>query len=142
MPIYKRCSKCGKRIPSGSTCVCNKRSYKEYDMICRDQKSRGFYSSKEWEKARKDTLALDEGIDVYQYMTVGKIVAADTVHHIVPLRDEWERRCETSNLMSLHHDTHSMIERQYKKEKERTIAELVDMLRRYRTGKQTDTGGI
>ena len=47
------------------------------------------------------------------YVTQGKVIPADTVHHIIPLREDWNRRLDSGNLMSLHHDTHSMIEREY-----------------------------
>ena len=61
---------------------------------------------------RQRVLNMDK-IDVYLYMTQGKVVPADTVHHITPLRDDWSKRLDISNLMSLHHDTHSMVEREY-----------------------------
>ena len=60
-------------------------------------------------------------IDVYMYMTKGKIVPADTVHHIIPLRSDWSKRLEASNLMSLHHDTHSMLEREYARRGEKVM---------------------
>ena len=54
---------------------------------------------------------------MYVYMTEGVILAADTVHHIIPLKEAWDKRCDKQNLMPLHHDTHSKIEQMYKKEK-------------------------
>ena len=48
-------------------------------------------------------------------MTEGVILAADTVHHIIPLKEAWDKRCDKQNLMPLHHDTHSKIEQMYKK---------------------------
>ena len=35
--IYKRCSRCGKRIESGQTCECVKMRHKEYDRLSRDK---------------------------------------------------------------------------------------------------------
>ena len=118
MPIYKRCSRCGKRIPSGSKCSCRKERHREYDRYSRDKKSKEFYDSGEWMRARQQALDLDDGIDVYLYMTSGEIKAADTVHH-----------------MSLHHDTHSMIERDYKKNKSEMVEKLGKILRDYRKQK-------
>lgn len=132
MPIYKRCGRCGKRIPSGSRCECIKDRYKEYDRASRDKKSRDFYHSGEWERIRKEILELDQEIDVYLYMAKGEIKIADTVHHIEPLKDAWDRRFDTSNLMSLHHDTHSSIERMYKKDKHGMMALLTEMTISYR----------
>ncbi|MFR2212946.1 MAG: HNH endonuclease [Ruminococcus sp.] len=47
----------------------------------------------------------------YVYMTEGVILAADTVHHIIPLKEAWDKRCDKQNLMPLHHDTHSKLSR-------------------------------
>lgn len=138
MPIYKRCPRCRKRIPSGSTCPCMKQRYRDYDRMGRDPKSTGFYHSTEWEKIRERAMDLDGGLDVYQYMESGKIVAADTVHHIIPLRDDWDQRCELCNLISLHHDTHTMIEQMYKKDKAGAQEKLKCMLKKYR---EQEAGG-
>lgn len=136
MPIYRRCSRCRKRIASGSRCECEKERYKEryrdYDRLSRDKKSKEFYDSREWDCARGYALDADGGIDVYLYMTTGEIKAADTVHHIAPIRDAWDRRLDISNLMSLHHDTHSMIEQLYKKDKTKMQEMLKNMLKEYR----------
>ncbi len=132
MPIYKRCSRCGNRLPSGSKCECLKQRHKEYDKNYRDKDSTGFYHSRLWKDARHNALILDGYTDVYIYMTTGEIVTADTVHHIDPLKDNWNRRYDTDNLMSLSHDTHSKIEKMYEKDKVGTMKMLYEMLRRYR----------
>ena len=136
MPIFKRCSRCGSRIPSGSTCECVKKyqrqRYRSYDANQRDKKSRVFYTGKEWLKKREEILSLDDGIDVYLFMTRGEIRAADTVHHIIPLKDDWEQRFADENLMSLNHDTHSMIEQKYKTNKPEIEQILIKMLQEYR----------
>lgn len=132
MPIYKRCSRCGKRIQSGQKCPCLKERHREYDRYSRDKKTKDFYGSREWERARDAALEADGGIDVYLYMTTGEILLADTVHHIVPLKDDWSRRVDISNLMSLNHDTHSMIEQMYRKDKRKAIQNLKEILREFR----------
>lgn len=140
MPIYKRCIRCHKRIPSGTKCECLKQRHKVYDLCYRDTKSADFYHSKEWELTRETVLTLDKGVDVYLYMTTGEVTLADTVHHIDPLKDNWDRRCDIDNLISLSNETHSMIEQLYKKDKDGTMKMLYEMLRRYRdaiTDKET-----
>lgn len=132
MPIYKRCSRCGKRLPSGTSCECLKKRHREYDRYSRDKKSKDFYNSQAWLKKRTDVMDIDGGIDVYLYMTTGEIVLADTVHHIIPLKDDWGKRLDEDNLMSLNHDTHSIIEQQYKKNKPEMIKKLQKMLTEYR----------
>jgi phosphoglucosamine mutase len=70
---------------------------------------------------------------VYEYMMHGRVVIADTVHHIVPLKEDWNRRLDISNLMSLNHDTHSQIERDYEKYGAKVMAcRLSEILGRYR----------
>ena len=132
MPIYKRCSRCGKRMEAGTVCSCQKERHRDYDRHGRDQKSRHYYNSNEWLSARSAALEADDGIDVYIYMTRGEVVAADTVHHIIPLKDDWSRRNDIDNLMSLNHDTHSTIERMYRDNKHKMEQDLMDMLRVYR----------
>ena len=144
MPIYKRCSRCGKRIPSGSRCPCQaeyqKERHREYDKYSRDKKSKDFYGSREWEAARQEALDLDGGIDVYLYMTEGAIIPADTVHHIIPLKESWERRTDPDNLMSLSHGTHSKIEHFYEAIQAEMVPKLQEMLRDFR--KLQREGGI
>lgn len=132
MTIYKRCSRCGKRLLTGTECSCKSNRHKEYDRFSRDKKSKRFYDSKEWEVARMKALELDEGIDVYMYMTEREIVNADTVHHVIPLRECWEKRNDVDNLMSLNSDTHSVIEKMYKKDKLGMQEKLEKMLKEYR----------
>ena len=137
--IYKRCSRCGRRIPSGSKCPCLKERHKEYDQYARDSKTKAFYDGKEWEKQRKRILE-EDGIDVYLYMTSGEVKLADTVHHILPLRECWERRLDPDNLMSLHHDTHSHIEKLYKMKKTEMEKQLSEMLTQFRREQQGGGG--
>lgn len=66
-------------------------------------------------------------------MTESIVVLADTVHHIIPLQDEWEKRNDISNLMSLSGETHSMIEQMYKKDKDGMEKKLHEMLQQYRS---------
>lgn len=132
MPIYKRCSRCGSRIPAGTKCPCKDNRHRDYDRFSRDQKSKKFYDSKEWRETKERVLSLD-GMDVYEYMTSGRIIAADTVHHIVPLRDDWAKRCDVENLMSLSHGTHSMIEREYSRDKPGMIQKLTSMIKKFRS---------
>lgn len=133
MPIYKRCSRCGKRIAEGSKCPCNKQRHKEYDKYYRDQRSKDYYNGGEWKNARAAALETDEGIDVFVFMTTGEVIAADTVHHIIPLKEEWEQRNNLDNLMSVRHDTHSAIEKEYIKDKCGMQKKLKEMLTEYRT---------
>ena len=91
-----------------------------------------FYNSAEWSRVRQRVLDLDK-IDVYLYMTQGRVVPADTVHHIVPLKSDWNKRLDINNLMSLHHDTHSTLEREYASRGEKSMVyTLYIFLRKFR----------
>lgn len=56
-----------------------------------------FYHTKAWHDARMLTL-------IHQYylcqdcLREGKITVAKTVHHIVPLKDDWSKRLDQDNL--------------------------------------------
>lgn len=132
MPIYKRCSRCGKRVPEGSKCLCSKQRHQIYDKYYRDKRSKEYYNGSEWKDARAAALEADEGIDVFVFMTTGEVIAADTVHHIVPLKEDWDKRNSIDNLMSVRHDTHSIIEKEYKKDKRGMQKKLRKMLMEYR----------
>lgn len=85
-------------------------------------------------------MDIDGGIDVYLFMTEGIIVAADMVHHIIPVKDDWDKRIDIDNLISLNGNTHGMIEQAYKKNKSEMIRKLQEMIKEYR-GRE-EAGGI
>ncbi len=132
MPIYKRCSRCGKRLPSGSKCDCLKQRHKEYDKYSRDKKSDAFYHSKEWELARDDTINYYTGIDIYSYYILGKIEYGQTVHHIVPLKDDWIKRVDRKNLIYLTESNHQLIHKAMNEGKYGETIELLNgLVKRY-----------
>lgn len=97
----------------------NKERHKAYDTCSRNQKAKVFYNSAEWKVARARTLTRDTNIDIYLYITQGIIVPADTIHHIVELMEDYSKRCDIDNLISLSEQTHSMISRAYKDKTQR-----------------------
>ena len=92
----------------------NRQRHKDYDRHCRNQTAKAFYNSAEWKAARGQALARDAGIDIYLYIAEGRIVTADTVHHIVELSEDYSRRCDLDNLISISEATHSMVSKAYK----------------------------
>ena len=99
MPIYKRCSKCGKRIPSGTTCECikqikrqqKKERDKDYDQHRRNKTRATFYKTKAWRLTKEDVLTHYMYIDLYAYYHDGKFVPATMVHHIVPISTDYAK---------------------------------------------------
>lgn len=127
MALMKYCNKagCNRLVPQGVRyCAAhtvdrtaeNKERHKEYDSHCRNQTAKVFYNSSEWRAARARALARDTGIDIYLYITESRVVAADTVHHIIELSEDYSKRCDLDNLISISEATHSMISKAYKDE--------------------------
>ena len=96
MALLKYCNRngCNKLVPQGvryckahtvNKTAENRERHKEYDAHCRNQTAKAFYNSSEWKTTRARVLARDTGIDIYLYITEGRVVPADTVHHIVEL---------------------------------------------------------
>ena len=92
----------------------NRQRHKEYDSECRNQKAKAFYNSTEWKTVRAKVIARDASIDIYLYITDNRIVPANTVHHIVELMEDYSKRCDMDNLISVSEETHNMISREYK----------------------------
>ena len=107
--IYKRCDRCRKRLPPGTKCTCTNQRHKEYDRYARDKKADDFYHSRQWDKAREDAIAYYNGMDIYSYYILNKIEYGDTVHHIVPLKEDWSKRADKDNLIYLTESNHQQI---------------------------------
>lgn len=125
MALMKYCNRtgCNRLVPQGvKYCVAhtinktaeNKQRHKDYDAHCRNQKAKEFYNSAEWKATRARVLARDNNIDIYLYIMEGRIVPADTVHHIVELREDYSKRLDIDNHISISEATHSMISKAYK----------------------------
>lgn len=113
MALRKYCARCGcNRLIALRETYCklhaatNAERNAEYDRTQRDRKAKAFYNSKEWQMARAAALARDTGIDVYLYMTEGRVVRATMVHHIVELREDYGKRSSLDNLISVSEETH------------------------------------
>lgn len=126
MAIYKRCSRCGKRIQTGTTCECQKNRHKEYKRYRTDDKEQSFYSSKEWKIIKNKVKNKFNGIDIYSYYVLGKIEYGQTTHHIETLKDNWDRRLDIDNLIYLTESNHQKIHAGI----ERNKKEIMDMLYR------------
>ena len=132
--IYKRCSRCGKRIPTGTKCDCIKDVRREYDKYYRNKKSAAFYASSTWKKVRDTIMNKYDGLDVYLYVTAGQVVNADVVHHIIPVTGDDSRLYAETNLIPLSHATHNMVHDTYDKGQEEMMEmqmKLVDCLRQF-----------
>lgn len=150
MALMKYCNRagCSRLVPQGSR-YCethtvnkteeNRQRHREYDAHCRDQRAKAFYNSTAWRRVRERVLARDNHIDVYMYIAEHRIIQADTVHHIVELSEDYSRRCDMDNLISISEETHSMISKAYKDnakkaEMQKTLRECIREYKRRLAG--------
>lgn len=126
--IYKRCSRCHKRIPTGTACECTRhRDYTPAEGIKKQ------YHTERWKQIRQIAMSRYAGIDVYALYKHGKILQADTVHHIEPTSDSPERFYDIDNLIPVSNASHKEIHRAYKTdEKEKMKDYLRESMRRFR----------
>lgn len=123
MPIYKRCGKCGARLPAGQTCPNCKRKYepKTKDIYTK------FYASGDWQKARQLCISRLNGLDWYEYITTGRLIPGDTVHHIIPVKEDFSLRLDKRNLIYLSNSNHQQVHIELDaggKRKEKVIQDL------------------
>lgn len=111
--IQKRCNKpgCIEYIPRNKKpAYCAKHTqeiHRVYDKT-REPRIVAFYNSKKWRDLRQSVLA------EHHYMCVpckaeGKLTAADTVHHVIELRDDWSKRLDRANCMPVCRTCHNLI---------------------------------
>ena len=65
----------------------------------RDQQYKAFYNGREWKAFRLEVLKASP------FCKCGKFASA--VHHVVPLKVDWERRLDKTNMATLCHSCHS-----------------------------------
>ena len=124
--IYKRCARCGKRIPSGTTCGCYKREYGKPTGI------KTQYHTQRWKDVREYILNLYSYVDLYAMYHHGKVRPADTVHHIEETDSRPELFYQTDNLIPVSRDSHNEIHKRYKEHDAKIKNDLRDYLSRYR----------
>lgn len=127
--IYKRCGRCGARVPSGTTCSCKKKNIREYAKATGVKKE---YHTQRWKNLRRYVMLKYNGLDVYILYKYNRIVAADTVHHIELSQDRPDLFYSEHNLIPLSRSAHTEVHERYKKEGKRAIQEeLREFLTRY-----------
>ncbi|MBZ4653948.1 MAG: endonuclease [Peptococcaceae bacterium] len=83
-------------------------SSKYYDKFIRDEKVTMFYKSKAWNRARQQALIRDHYL-CQECLKEKQLTRAETVHHKVPIKDDWSLRLVLSNLVSLCSSCHNKI---------------------------------
>ena len=138
MPMYRKCSHCGRKVLVGQKCSCEreyKKQYaKHYDKNVRNNsdnvKYTKFYNSTSWRKKSKHIQAKYNNLCLVCLLREKKISYSDMVHHIETLKDSWEKRIDDNNLIPLCHECHNEIDHINYTEKEKN--ELRNLLKEYR----------
>ncbi|MCY6957948.1 HNH endonuclease [Clostridium brassicae] len=129
MALKKIC-KCGKLIPQ-EVKLCEecakkyqenkKESNRHYDTHVRDRESITFYHGKEWSFTRESIKNRDNGL-CRLCLSDKTIKPMHTVHHIEELKDNWSKRLNKNNLISVCDKCHKVIHAEYKKGNSNKIA--------------------
>lgn len=138
--LIRLCPRCNKKIPYNKkycdSCLSEKEKQKaadikQYDKHIRrgkhNKKYDDFYHSKEWQHARELAWVRCNGIDLYDYH-INKLITPGVIcHHIIPIKDDWERRSDVNNLIYLSSENHNIIENAYERslESKRAMQELL-----------------
>lgn len=130
--IYKRCSHCGKRIPSGTTCKCMKREYREPEGIYK------LYHTQRWRDLREVVMVRYDGLDQWALSQHKRIEYAETAHHIIPTTDDESLFFALDNLIPVSRHSHDEIHALYKKDK----AGTQKILKAIVSNKDTRVGGM
>lgn len=107
--MLKSCSYCGKIHPKGY--VCAKKPKREYKItnIDKFRWSKAWQKKREWIKKRDNYLCqiclrkLHKTLKQYNYDELD-------VHHIVPINEDWDKRLNDDNLITLCSYHHKMAE--------------------------------
>ena len=107
------CQTCGKRVPQGTRCACQKGRHKEYDKERRDKTAAAFYHSREWVRLTHYIKSRAGGCDEYIRHINGELRPGSIVHHIFPRDARPDLALEPSNLILVSPATHRMIHDRY-----------------------------
>ena len=81
-------------------------SNRYYDQHLRDKRAEAFYKSRAWVAARWRVLIRDNYL-CQECLRQGYIIRADTVHHKIELKEDWSKRLQIDNLVSLCTECHN-----------------------------------
>lgn len=80
-------------------------------------------------------------MDIYSWCKYGRIEAGSTVHHIIPLKDNYDKRADICNLIYLTEENHRAVHALYDESEEKKVQvqqELFDMIERWKEFKQSE----
>ena len=125
--LQKKCGRCHRTIPVGSKCPYCKPDYAPATGVKKK------YHTSRWTKLAKLIMARYNGLDQYQLVYEHRIMQAETVHHIIPTKDDESKFFDENNLVLLSEYTHrQVVHKAYNssdEEKEAMIAKLRQLVK-------------
>lgn len=116
--MLKSCSTCGRSHPFDA--ICPKRIEYQRDRQAvydrskynRDSKADKFRNSKAWQHKRTEIRERDLNLCRYCFLVRHKVTTAGlSVHHIVPITEDYGRRLSGRNLITLCRECHEQAEK-------------------------------
>lgn len=105
MPLYS-CKYCGRIHPKGFDC-----GRKPKHGSDKDTEERRFRSSQRWTKMSASIRERDHYMCVYCKQQENKVTRKEIeVHHIIPVKEDYDRRLDGDNLISLCREHHEAAE--------------------------------
>ena len=111
--LTRLCPLCGRLTRLGTSCECQAGRHQRYDKRQRDRGRAAFYHATAWTRTQAAVKARAGGCDEYLRATEGRLIPADTVHHITPLEDDPAGALAPENLILVSRRTHKMIHDHY-----------------------------
>ena len=113
----------------------DKERYKEYKANRTDHKEQRCYGSKEWKIAREKAICFSFGLDLIELYLNNRIVKGETVHHIIEIKEDWNKRLDINNLFYLTQENHLKVHakmNESKRNKEYIINMLMQLKERFK----------
>ena len=137
MSLKKLCPICNKIIDIGQR-YCDehqkqyearqKERHKEYKSKRNDIKEQRFYKSKEWLQLKDHLKVKYKGMCLYTYLVDHRIVSANEYHHIIEVKDDWNKRLDIYNVIPLSYSVHRKITELYRTNKKEEVQKMLKEL--------------
>lgn len=115
----------------------DKQRHKYYKANRTDKKEQRFYSGKDWDVLKQYLASQYHGMCVVTYVRDHLIVPFYTMHHIVEVKDDWNRRFDPKNIIPVSESVHQKIHRLYQtSHKQETQAMLFKILEEFNEPKR------
>lgn len=122
MPVYRKCTECGKKVLEGTLCKCEiekrKESYRDYKhrrLQDKEEKERQkFYSGSSWLRLSENVKKHYFGLCVMCWFK-DQIQESKYTHHIETMKDRFDMRLNEDNLIALCSHHHTITHTEYDK---------------------------